>query len=110
MPAMYRHIRRRGLMSCCFESIGTSQRLTYPGAELQCHVCQAVLAVDQAGAWRWQEVTFLGDAPSAPYRSIGTSVSAERQIRPQDRRRRARTSTLRQPPDRYPAHHQAGGA
>ena len=54
-------------MSCCVESITTSRRLTYPGAELQCRTCQALLTVDQAGAWRWQEVTFLDDAATAPH-------------------------------------------
>jgi len=77
MPAMYRHIRMRGLMSCCVDSVETSRRLTGPGAQLQCHICQAILAVDEAGAWCWQEVTFLGDTPSPPSRSIRQAVRAE---------------------------------
>ena len=78
IPAMYRHIRMRGLMSCCFDSVGTSKRVTQPGSQLQCHVCQAVLAVDDVGAWCWQEVTFLDDSPAAPSPSR-QSVAAEGQ-------------------------------
>jgi len=79
MPAMHRHIRMRGLMSCCFDTVGTSRRMTQPGSQIQCHVCRAVLAVDDVGAWRWQEVTFLGDTPSAPSPSTRPSVASEGQ-------------------------------
>ena len=50
MPAKYRHVRLPGLLKCCLESVQASGRLTGPDAQLQCHVCQAVLEVDQAGA------------------------------------------------------------
>jgi hypothetical protein len=79
VPAMYRHIRMRGLMPCCFDSVGTSRRLTRPGAQLQCQVCQAVMTVDDAGAWCWEEVRFLGDTPSMPSQSNRPSVSSEGQ-------------------------------
>jgi hypothetical protein len=80
MPASYRHIRLRGLMPCCVESISTSRRLIRPGAQLQCHICQAVLAVDEAGAWCWQEVTFLGDRPAIPKRSAHRGIRSEGQL------------------------------
>jgi hypothetical protein len=53
MPARYRPVRLPGLLKCCVESVQASGRLTGPGEQLQCHVCQAVLEVDQAGAWCW---------------------------------------------------------
>jgi hypothetical protein len=37
------------------------------------------MAVDDVGAWCWQEVTFLGDTPSAPNLSFRPSVAAEGQ-------------------------------
>ena len=51
MPAKYRHVRRTGLLKCCMDSVQASGRLTGPGAQLQCHVCQAIVEVDEAGAW-----------------------------------------------------------
>ncbi len=53
--------------------------MTQPGSQIQCHVCQAVLAVDDVGAWCWQEVTFLGDTPTAPSPSTRASVASEGQ-------------------------------
>ena len=55
MPANYRHMRLPGLLKCCMQSIQASGRLTRPGTQLQCHVCQAVVEVDQAGAWALAE-------------------------------------------------------
>ena len=54
VPARYRHVRLRGLLQCCVESIEASGRLTQTGSQMQCHVCEAVVVVDDAGAWRWQ--------------------------------------------------------
>lgn len=55
VPARYRHVRMRGLLRCCVESIEASGRLTQAGSQLQCHVCEAVVVVDNAGAWCWQK-------------------------------------------------------
>jgi len=54
VPARYRHVRLRGLLRCCVESIEASERLTRTGSQMQCHVCEAIVMVDDAGAWRWQ--------------------------------------------------------
>jgi len=61
VPARYRHVRLRGLLRCCVESIETSARLTQTGSQMQCHLCEAVVVVDDARAWRWQQ----GSAPTA---------------------------------------------
>ena len=59
LPARYRHVRRRGFMPCCVTSVLASQRLTRPGSELQCRVCQAILVVDDAGAWCYEGVVAM---------------------------------------------------
>lgn len=51
LPAQYRPLRRLGLMPCCGASVVASRRITRPGSELQCRVCQAVYVVDVAGCW-----------------------------------------------------------
>ena len=51
LPAHLRHLRRLGLMPCCVASVQTSKRLTSPGSEFQCRVCQAIYVVDDAGCW-----------------------------------------------------------
>ena len=51
LPARYRPLRRLGLMPCCGASVLASTRITRPGSELQCRVCQAIFVVDAAGCW-----------------------------------------------------------
>jgi len=51
LPARYRPLRRLGLMPCCGASVLASKRVTRPGSELQCRVCQAIYVVDVAGCW-----------------------------------------------------------
>jgi len=60
MPAKYRHVRLPGLLKCCVKSVQASGRLTGPGTQLQCHVCHAVVEVDDAGAWVLAENSHLG--------------------------------------------------
>jgi hypothetical protein len=38
-------------MPCCGASVVASKRVTRPGSELQCRVCQAIFVVDVAGCW-----------------------------------------------------------
>jgi hypothetical protein len=52
LPAHLRHLRRSGSMPCCVASVQASKRLTRPGSEFQCQVCQAIYVVDDAGCWR----------------------------------------------------------
>ena len=51
VPAQCRHMRRLGLMPCCADSVLASRRLTNPGSEFQCRICQAIYVVDAAGCW-----------------------------------------------------------
>ena len=51
VPAQFRHVRRLGVMPCCLDTVLASKRLTRPGSEFQCRVCQAIYAVDAAGCW-----------------------------------------------------------
>lgn len=51
LPARYRNVRRQGFMPCCVASVRASKRLTTPGSQLECRVCQATFVVDEAGSW-----------------------------------------------------------
>jgi hypothetical protein len=77
LPARERHIRRRGLLPCCFESVNLSQRLTVPMSQLQCRDCQAILQVDLAGAWTWLKppVSVVEPAPTRSVARMGARSS-----------------------------------